>query len=178
MEEVNRFKTYKPGLDPMKRRYLEINGIIYERIRTNRAQDLYVGRNTENGKIETFSYLVVRNIHQPVYSMTEVCELLGRGRKAVATFMYKGVVPYPRQPRAWLHKDKEKTSKLNGKIMHYWSREELLKFRDAWANSLKYENHKNPLPTRRELERMLDNDTILYVKTKDGFKPTFAAESF
>ena len=169
-----------------ERLFLYINGELYRKLATNKADDTYTAQNCASRKIQTFSYRVVRDTHEKAYNVREVGTMLGRKPETIRRVIKAGHVSPQKQ--SLNHSKVKQATALGGKIVatnagrceYYFSPSDLYEIRDYFAHGTKYaRSGKLAVPSRHELKSMIEQNVVLYVQAKDGsFVPTWQAVNF
>lgn len=180
----------KSKTNPMTRPYILMNDRVYKKIRANRAQDIYVAQDMTDRKLYTFSYAVVKDNHEILYMTPEVAEILGVSMRSLRDMIRNGFIPKPRKPsrNVGTHSYAESLKakgvtkgagvglKNPGRVTHLFTKQDIYNAREVYAGRVR--GLKFEVPTKKELDAILEQDVVLYVKTKDGFVPTWKAAKF
>lgn len=147
-------------------RYFLLDGRVHKLLGCHRGHDRVTAWDYEAGCVKIYSYLDVRRNYGKLFRTRQVAEMCWRSYYYLKNLMWRGEL--------------EPTFRTDRVIL--WSEEDVLKVHDYFGHMIKMggtQRHPKKLPTRTELRAMMNNDTVLYVQSKDGtFVPTFKAEQF
>jgi len=147
-------------------RYFYLNGKLHKVLRRARAEDLLVAWDYEAGKRVAYSLVDVNRNKQHAYPISEVVKIIGRHEDTIKMHLYKGNLQHP-----------QRIYSLNGKKTpgkYYWSEDDIKKmhdfFRTLHRGRPRLDGGVTPaeMPSRAEIEAMMKQENILYVKNSDG----------
>lgn len=146
-----------------------MNGKLYKVLYKYRAGNIIHAWDYEGRQRVTFLYSDVQNHGERSFSTEEVAEMMGVWRQAIIRIFEDSGIRRPPQPYSlttgepWSH------------APFQWSRERILELHDYmlsknWQGRLRKDGlpSNRALPTRMELISMMDRDTVLYARDKDG----------
>lgn len=149
-----------------------INGDLHRVLRVSRGEDLLVAWNFNSGKRVAYSWTDVQKNMQHAYSLSQVSSMVNRHKMIIQKYIWDGSIK-PVQRAYTLDERKAPGS-------YYFSEDDI---RDLHSFLLTVHIGRprkdgkitaSNLPTRAELEAMLRQEVILYVKDKDGdFAPVW-----
>lgn len=153
-------------------RYFYINSELHKVLRVNRAEDMVFAWNYPNGKRVAYVWSDVQKNMQHAYRIPQVGEMLHRHPNIIKSYVKSGNIK-PIQKTYTLDENKSPGiflfSEDNVKELH----EYLLTVHRGRPRK-DGEIVSSNLPTKAELNAMLKQETILYMKTKDGdFSPVW-----
>lgn len=153
-------------------RYFFVNQDLHKVLRKSRGEDLVVAWNYRQGKRVAFSLIDLQKNMQHAYSLTQVSKMLNRNTMILRKYIWEGAVP-----------EIQKTYSLDGNRspgVYYFSEDDIRGFHDflltVHIGRPRKDGKVNAagLPTRSELEAMLRQEVLLYVKNSDGeFTPVW-----
>ena len=147
-------------------RYFYLNGKLHKVLRRSRAEDLIVAWDYQLGKRVAYSLTDVNKNKQYAYSIKEVCKLLGKHEDTIKLHLYKGELRFP-----------QRIYSLNGNKTpgkYFWSQDDIREVHDFFKTlhrgRPRLDGKITPaeMPSRAELEAMMKQENILYVKNSDG----------
>ena len=153
--------------------YFYLNGKLHKKLHINRGADELTAWCYPNHVRVTYPYTQTRLRARPAFYFREVAKMLNRGRVAIERGILAGDIPRPQH-----------TYVLDGsnRIFQYlWSEDDVIAahkyFQQVHFGRPRKDGLVTPkkLPTLPELRAMMSDTTVLYVKTEDGFKPTWEA---
>ena len=110
---------------------------------------------------------------QRAYGVNEVAEMFGRRRASIFRYIYDGNIPPPTKSYP-LHEDAVREGKYFFNEKDIYGLHDYLMTVNVGRPRNDGERRATNAPSRRELEAMLRNDTMLYVKTSAGeFAPVW-----
>lgn len=165
----------KPKKKPL--RYFFYKGDLCKKIHINRGSDIITAWNYPKRKLEPYVYSDVKKNGEPAYGTVQVLNMLNRkDRRIISVSIANGDINEPQRTYGL-------DEKQNG-YAYYWSEKEILDFHAFLSTQHQGRPRKdgrvNPgnLPTKSELQAMLRQGTVFYVKVGDEFVPTWDAEKF
>jgi len=147
-------------------RYFYLNGKLHKVLRRSRAEDLIVAWDYQLGKRVAYSLTDVNKNKQYAYSIKEVCKLLGKHEDTIKMHLYRGELRFP-----------QRIYSLNGNKTpgkYFWSQDDIRDMHDFFKTLHRGRPRKDggitpaEMPSRAELEAMMKQENILYVKNSDG----------
>lgn len=155
-------------------RYFYLNGNLHKVLRRARAEDLLVAFNYQEGKRVAYSLMDVSRNKQHAYPISEVSLIIGKHEDTIKMHLYKGNLQYP-----------QRIYSLNGKKTpgkYFWSEDDIRKMHDFFKTLHRGRPRKDgkitpdEMPSRAEIEAMMKQENVLYVKNKEGeFVPVWKA---
>lgn len=149
-----------------------LNGDLHRTLLVNRPEDILIAWNFTKGERVAYVLSDARQHMQRAYSVAEVAKIFDRDKKSIFRYIYNGNIEAPQ--KAYVIDNPEKKSK------YYFSESDIYKLYDFLmtvnVGRPRLDGLRTPTksPSKRELEALLRNDTILYVKTDDGeFTPVW-----
>jgi hypothetical protein len=153
-------------------RYFYLNDKLHRLLRQSRADDLLVAWHYELEKRVAYSLSEVKKTMQHAYPISKVVKIIGKHEDTIKRHLYLGNLKYP-----------QRVYSLNGNKTpgkYYWSEDDI---RDM-HNFFKTVHRGRPrndglitigdMPSRAEIEALMRQDSILYVKNDDGsFTPVW-----
>jgi len=147
-------------------RYFYLNGKLHKVIRRSRAEDLIVAWNYDLGKRVAYNLTDVNKNKQHAYPINEVVKLIGKHEDTIKMHLYKGDLKFP-----------QRIYSLNGNKTpgkYFWSEDDIRQMHDFFKSvhrgRPRIDGGITPgnMPSRAELEAMMKQENILYVKNNDG----------
>ncbi|CAB4185785.1 hypothetical protein UFOVP1119_121 [uncultured Caudovirales phage] len=154
------------GNTVQKSRYFYLNDKLHKVLRRSRAEDLLIAWDYQASKRVAYSLTDVNKNKQHAYSISEVVKIIGRHEDTIKMHLYKGNLEYP-----------QRVYSLNGNRTpgkYYWSEDDIRRMHDFFKTVHKgrprLDGGITPLemPSRAEVEAMMKQENILYVKNNDG----------
>lgn len=176
MAESKRNKpSQKSWKAPQRLRYFYLNGKLHKTLHINRGLDIMTAWCYPDHERVQYVYTDVRKNYGRAWTTRQVMVLLNRSRERIEIALNNEEIPRPQHTY-------NLTSKK--KYQYLWSDEDVKNAHNYFASL----HHGRPrldggitpwaIPSARELRAHLRNETVLYVKTEDGFIPTWEAEQF
>lgn len=143
-----------------------LNGDLHRTLLVNRPEDMLIAWNFTQNRRVAYVLSDARQHMQRAYSVAEVAKIFDRQKKSIFRYIYNGNIPPPQ--KSYVIGEPEKQSK------YYFSEEDIYRLHDFLltvnAGRPRLDGLRTPTraPSRRELEAILRNDTILYVKNDNG----------
>jgi hypothetical protein len=149
-----------------KPRYFYLNKELHRVLRVNRAEDLVYAWSYPRGKRAAYVWSSTQKGMQNAFSVSEVASFFGRNPTVIKKYIAEGDIPLV-----------QKTYSLDarrspGKYM--FSEDDVRHLYDYLSTKNLGRPRKDgmlvqyPLPSRSELEAMIKQETILYMKDKAG----------
>lgn len=154
--------------------YFFYRGNLCKKIQINRGNDVITAWNYPDGKLEQYVYSDVRKNGKMAFSTPQVQAMVGRSRNTVKNAVREGMI---NPPQATYGLDENRN-----RYAYYWSEEDIMALHGYLKTVHKGRPRKDGLitplrlPTAAELRAMIRQGTVLYVKTEDGFAPTWQAD--
>lgn len=155
-----------------KPRYFFINQELHKVLRINRPEDLVYAWNFPQGKRVAYVWSVTQKSMQRAFSVTEVADFLGRNPYVIKQYILDGEI-----------KNIQKTYSMDERKApgkYFFSEDDIRMLYDYLTTKNLGRPRKDgmlvqyPLPSRSELEAMIRQDAIIYVKDKAGeFTPVW-----
>jgi hypothetical protein len=154
--------------------YFYLNGDLHRSLQVNRSDDTIIAFNFKEGKRVAYNYSDVQRNRKHAYSISEVAKLINRHVDTLKRHLRSGNIVKPQQ--AYALDDKNKLSR------YYFTDDDIRDIREFFK-TIHIGRPRNDgevtasnIPSKAELEAMLRNETVLYVKGKDGeFVPVWKA---
>ena len=155
-----------------KFKYFYINAELHKILRVNRAEDMVFAWNYPQGKRVAYVWSDVQKNMQHAYRVPQVGQMLNRHPNIIKNYIKSGNI-----------KPVQKTYSIDDRRasgVYYFSEDNIKELHSYLMTvhrgrpRLDGEIVSSNLPTKAELEAMIKQETILYVKTKDGdFSPVW-----
>jgi len=155
-------------------RYFYLNGRLHKVLRRSRGEDLLVAWDYESGKRVAYSLAEVNKNKQHAYPISEVVKIIGKHEDTIKLHIYRGNLKAPQQVYS-----------LNGKKTpgkYYWSEDDIRDMHDFFKTVHRGRPRGDgkitvgDMPSRAEIEAMMKQENILYVKNNEGeFVPVWKA---
>lgn len=153
-------------------RYFYLNGELHRTINVFRSDDMLVAWNYPQHKRVAYVLSDCRLHMQRAYAVNEVASMFNRNPLSILRYIRHGNIPRPQ--KSYVFDDPSREGK------YLFSQDDILNLHDFLLNvnvgRPRFDGERRPTdaPSRRELEAMLRNDSILYIKTSDGeFAPVW-----
>lgn len=168
MAKQSRAKTKRRVL------YFYLNNVLHKTLEINRTENLIIAFDFEKGKRVAYNYTDVKKNRKHAYSISEVARLINRHVDTIKRHLRNGNIKKPQQ--AYALDNKENLGR------YYFTDEDIKQVREFFK-TIHIGRPRNDggitasnIPSKVELEAMLRNETVLYVKDKDGeFVPVWKA---
>jgi|GEM_PF-1010160 len=147
-------------------RYFYLNGKLHKVIRRSRAEDLLIAWDYEKGKRVAYSLTDVNKNKQYAYPISEVVKIIGKHEDTIKWHLYRGDLKFPQQSYSL------NGNKTPGK--YFWSEDDIRHMHDFFKTVHRGRPRKDgmitpgDMPSRAEIEAMMKQENILYVKNNDG----------
>jgi hypothetical protein len=147
-------------------RYFYLNNKLHKVLRRSRAEDLIIAWDYQLGKRVAYSLADVNKNKQYAYSIKEVCQLIGKHEDTIKWHLYRGDIRFP-----------QRIYSLNGNKTpgkYFWSQDDIRDMHDFFKTvhrgRPRIDGGITPgdMPSRAELEAMMNKENILYVKNNNG----------
>jgi hypothetical protein len=154
-------------------RYFFLNEELHKTISVLRSHDMLVAWNYPQRKRVAYVLSDCKLHMQRAYGVTDVAKIFGRKRMSIFKYIYDGNIPAPTKS----YPLKEEPLR-EGK--YFFNEKDIYNLHD-YLMTVSIGRPRNDgaitvthAPSRRELEAILRNDTMLYIKTSDGeFSPVW-----
>lgn len=153
-------------------RYFFLNDELHKTLNVYRPDDMLVAWNYPQRKRVAYVLSDCKLHMQRAYGINDVAKIFNRQRKSIFRYIYNGNIPAPAKSYPLHESTKE------GK--YFFSERDIFGLHDYLLTVSRGRPRKDgqrvatDAPSRRELEAMLRNENILYVKTSDGeFSPVW-----
>lgn len=159
-------------------KFFFLNGALHRKLHINRGKDQITAWNYDEAKRMVYSYSDVLKRKEPAFTTAEVSEMLMRSKIRIRMAIYDGHIDEPTKAYSLSTGPTGRTSKF------MWSMEQVLELHEHFSEMHRGRPRKDgrmtpkALPTRRELLAMMRNETVMYIKDGDEFKPVWAAKDF
>ena len=149
-----------------KPRYFFVNNELHKVLRINRPEDLVYAWNYPQGKRVAYVWSATQKTMQRAFSVSEVSEFFGRNHYVIKQYILDGEI-----------KNIQKTYSMDEKKSpgkYFFSEDDLRMLYDYLSTKNLGRPRKDgiqvqyPLPSRSELEAMIRQDAVVYVKDKTG----------
>lgn len=147
-------------------RYFYLNGLLHKVLRRSRAEDLLVAWNYSEEKRVAYSLTDVMKNKQHAYPISEVVKIIGKHEDTIKWHLYRGDFKFPQQIYSL------NGNKTPGK--YFWSEDDIRHMHDFFKTVHRGRPRKDgtitpgDMPSRAELEAMIRQENILYVKNSNG----------
>jgi len=147
-------------------RYFYLNGFLHKVLRRSRAEDILVAWDYHLGKRVAYNLTDVNKNKQYAYPIKEVCQLIGKHEDTIKLHLYRGDLKFP-----------QRIYSLNGNKTpgkYFWSQDDIREMHDFFKTvhrgRPRIDGGVTPgdMPSRAELEAMMKQENVLYVKNNDG----------
>lgn len=154
--------------------YFYLNDALHKTLQVNRADDTIIAFNFVEGKRVAYNYTDVKKNRKHAYSISEVAKLINRHADTIKRHLRSGDLRKPQQ--AYALDDKTKLSR-------YYFKDEDIKEMREFFKTIHIGRPRNDgqitasnIPSKVELEALLRNETVLYIKDNEGdFVPVWKA---
>jgi hypothetical protein len=156
----------KRGKTAKTLRYFFLNGDLHKTLIVNRPEDLLIAWNYPKGERVAYILSDSRSRMQRAYSFKDVAKIFGRYPDSIKRYVNSGSIRPPQ--RTYTIGQPEKKGR------YFFSEDDIRGLHDyiitVSLGRPRFDGMKNPTnaPSRKELEAILRNDTILYVKGDNG----------
>ena len=158
----------KQNREKVKRRilYFYLNEALHRILQINRSEDLMIAYNFVEGKRVAYNYTDVQKNKKHAYSISEVAKLINRHVDTIKRHLRSGDIKKPQQ--AYSLEDKTKLGR------YYFSDKDIKDIRDFFKTvhigrpRIDGQITASNIPSKAELDAMLRNETVLYVKGTNG----------
>jgi hypothetical protein len=147
-------------------RYFYLNGKLHKILRRSRAEDLIVAWDYQLGKRVAYNLTDVEKNKQHAYPISEVVKIIGRHEDTIKMHLYRGNIKIPQQVYSL------NGNKTPGK--YYWSEDDVRELHDFFKTVHRGRPRKDGettpgnMPSRAEIEAIMKQENILYIKNDDG----------
>lgn len=154
--------------------YFYLNGDLHRSLQINRSDDTIIAFNFREGKRVAYNYSDVQKNRKHAYSISEVAKIINRHVDTLKRHLRSGNIQKPQQ--AYALDNKNKLSR------YYFTDDNIREIREFFR-TVHIGRPRNDgdvtasnIPSKAELEALLRNETVLYVKSNDGeFVPVWKA---
>ena len=149
-----------------KFRYFFINSELHKILRVSRPEDLVFAWNYKQGKRVAYVLSDSRLHMQRAYSVKEVGEIFDRDYLSILRYINNKNINPPQ--KTYVIEDPTRLGR------YYFSKDDIYSLHDYLLTvnrgRPRFDGvmNKTDAPSRRELDAILNNDTVLYVKGADG----------
>jgi hypothetical protein len=146
--------------------YFYLNDSLHKALEINRTEDTLIAWDFAKSKRVAYNYTDVQKNKKHAYSISEVGKIINRHVDTIKRHLRSGDIPKPQQAHAL--DDKTKLSR------YYFTDEDIRNIREFFktVHIGRPRNDGNVtasnIPSKVELEALLRNETVLYVKDNDG----------
>lgn len=158
-------------------RHFYLNDELHKTLSIKRPDDLIIAWNYN--KVMRVAYVLsdCRLHMQRAYSCADVGNLFGRDRKSILRYIYDGNIPAPQ--KADVIGGSEREGRYFFSEKNIYGLHDYLLTVNLGRPRRDGERRAVNAPSRRELEAMLKNNTMLYVKSADGeFTPIWKQQDW
>lgn len=147
-------------------RYFYLNGKLHKVLRRSRGEDLLIAWDYQLEKRVAYSLTDVNRHKQHAYPLSEVVKIIGKHEDTIKKHIYSGKMKNPQQAYSL------NGNKTPGK--YYWSEDDIKDMHDFFKTVHRGrprkdgQIHPGDMPSRAEIEAMMKQENILYVKNNDG----------
>lgn len=166
----------KRGNSVTRLRYFYLNGKLHKVLRRSRAEDLLVAWDYQLGKRVAYSLADVNKNKQHAYPLNEVVKILGKHPDTITGHMRAGDIRFPQRIYALNEK------RTPGKYM--WSEDDVRDihafFKTVHRGRPRLDGAITPgnMPSRAEIESIMKQENILYVKHDGEFIPVWTQPDY
>jgi MerR HTH family regulatory protein len=146
--------------------YFFLNDSLHKALQINRTEDTIIAWNFVEGRRVAYNYTDVQKNKKHAYSISEAAKLINRHVDTIKRHLRSGDIKKPQQAHAL--DDKSKLGR------YYFTDAEIKEMREFFK-TIHIGRPRNDggvtasnIPSKVELEAMLRNETVLYVKDNDG----------
>lgn len=155
-----------------KPRYFYLNNELHKVLRVNRPEDLVYAWSYPQGRRVAYVWSETQKTMQRAFSVTKVADMLGRNPRVIKKYILEGLIP--KIQKTYTIDEKRSPGK------YFFSEDDIRTLYDYLTTVNLGRPRKDgllvqyPLPSRAELEAMIRQDTVLYIKDKTGeFAPVW-----
>lgn len=163
-------KRYRPL------KYLYLNGELHKVLHINRPEDIITLWSYPSEKRVGYTYSDVKKRMEKAFTTTEAAAMLQRHKMTLQRAIDAGEIEPPQFTYGLTEQRK--------KFQYMWNEKDIMAMHAVLASKHNGKPRKDglitpqKLPTVRELRAMIRHNAIFYVKTDEGFVPTWDAEQF
>jgi hypothetical protein len=157
----------KKGRNTTKKlRYFYLNGKLHKLLSRSRAEDLIIAWDYELGKRVAYSLTDVNKNKQHAYQLKDVEKIIGRHHDTITMHMRAGNIKFPQRIYSL------NGNRTPGKYM--WSEDDIREmhtfFKTLHQGRPRLDGKITPadMPSRAEIEAIMKQENILYIKNNDG----------
>jgi hypothetical protein len=146
--------------------YFYLNNDLHKVLRKSRPEDLLIAWNYSEGKRVAYSLQDVMKRKQHAYLVSQVSKLINRHEDTIKRHLYAGNIKFPQQSYSL------NGNKTPGK--YFWSEDDIRElhnfFKTVHRGRPRVDGKITPgdMPSKAELEAMINQETVLYAKNEDG----------
>jgi hypothetical protein len=154
------------GKTSQKLRHFYINDELHKVLRQSRAEDVLVAWNYKLGKRVAYVLSDVNKNMQNAYPISQVVKIIGKHEDTIKRHLYLGNLKFPQQVYSL------NGNKTPGK--YYWSEDDIRNMHDFFKTVHRGRPRNDGtitpgnMPSRAEIEAMMRQENILYIKNDDG----------
>jgi hypothetical protein len=147
-------------------RYFYLNGKLHKAIRRSRPEDLIIAWDYQLEKRVAYNLTDVIKNKQHAYPIKEVVKIIGKHEDTIKLHLYRGDLKFP-----------QRIYSLNGNRTpgkYFWSEDDIRQMHDFFKTVHRGRPRNDgvitpgDMPSRAELEAMIKQENILYIKNNDG----------
>jgi asparagine N-glycosylation enzyme membrane subunit Stt3 len=146
--------------------YFYLNDALHRSLKVNRSEDTIIAFNFVEGKRVAYNYSDVQKNKKHAYSISEVAKLINRHSDTIKRHIRSGDLTKPQQ--AYAIEDKTKLSRYYFTDADIRNMREFFKTVHIGRPRKDGEITASNIPSKVELEALLRNETVLYVKGDSG----------
>ena len=153
-------------------RHFYLNDELHKTLNVLRPDDMLVAWNYPQYKRVAYVLSDARQHMQRAYGVNQVSLMMNRTNLTILRYIYAGKIQAPQ--KSYLLEDPSREGK------YFFSEDDIYKLHDYLLTvnigrpRADGQKRATNVPSRRELEALIKNDTVLYVKTTDGeFTPVW-----
>lgn len=156
----------KKGQKQEKFVYFYLNDNLHKVLRKKRSEDLLIAWDYPNGKRVAYILSDVQKNRQRAYSIPQAAKFLNRHPETIKRHMRSGSIPFPQHSYAF--DDHERLLK------YFFSEKDIRQLHDFFKTihrgrpRIDGDITTSKIPSSAELEAMMRNEKILYVKNESG----------
>jgi hypothetical protein len=147
-------------------RHFYLNDELHKTLNVFRSEDMLIAWNYPQHKRVAYALSDSRRNMQRAYGVSQVAMMFGRERLSILRYIYEGKINAPQ--KSYLIEDSTREGR------YYFSENDIYQIHDYLLTVNRGrpradgERRSTDAPSRRELEALIKNDTVLYVKSSDG----------
>lgn len=154
-----------------KFKYFFINEQLHKAVFISRPHDLVFCWNYPEHKKMSYSWQYILHNHKRAWKTTEVAKMVNRDRRSISNYFMQKDIQKPQVAYG--------LTEIQREHQYFWREEDVMALHDYLLTVAIGRPRKDggftikPMPTRMELLAMMRQDTIVYVKTEEGFVPAW-----